>query len=228
MPRLTADDLATRHEGLGATDIVEIAGLAPWEDAGPWHVFNQKTGVTPPTPPTEEQSWGHTQELVIASWYLTNVGEFHDVGKVYHPSIPYIWATLDGLRPERTVEIKNVSGFMARHWAVGDPDGVPHYVRGQVQIGMRCARREECHVVASLAGRPRRSGRSATTRTFATCSRRGRSSSGRASQPGPLRPLTRQKRSAPTCAPRTRATRGRCRSRRERSRGWLGYGARPP
>jgi putative phage-type endonuclease len=155
MPELSAAELATRHEGLGATDIVELCGLAPWEGAGPWRVWNQKLGITPPTEATEEMRWGHVQERVIATWYVDNVGPFEiPKGGTVHPDHSFIWATLDGICPERTVEIKNVSGFMCKDWDASSPDGVPHYVRAQVMVGMACSGRKECHVVASLAGRP--------------------------------------------------------------------------
>ena len=31
MPELSVAELATRHEGMGSTDVVEVCGLAPWE-----------------------------------------------------------------------------------------------------------------------------------------------------------------------------------------------------
>ena len=155
MPELTASQIVARRDGMGSTDIVEVCGLAPWEGAGPWRVYNAKLSITPPTEQTPEQAWGHVQERVIAAWYVDNVGPFEIPNVAHHAAdIPWMFASLDGITPERTVEIKNVSGFMAKHWDVMDPDGVPHYVRAQVQIGMRCAGRQECHVVASLAGRP--------------------------------------------------------------------------
>ena len=155
MPELTEAQIAARIDGMGATDIVEIAGLAPWEGAGPWRVYNLKTGVTKPEPPTEEQAWGHVQERVIATWYVDHVGPFEvPKGPHYFEPARVMWASLDGITPERIVEIKNVGGFMCKHWDVTDPDGIPHYVRAQVTFGMLCADRNECHVVASLAGRP--------------------------------------------------------------------------
>jgi putative phage-type endonuclease len=155
VPELTAAQLASRADGMGASDVVEAANLAPWEGAGSWRLYNAKLGITPPSPPTEEMKWGHSLERVIATWYVDNVGPFAIPGDShFHSDEPWLWATLDGITPDRTIEIKNVGGFMCRDWSVGDPDGVPDYVRAQVQIGMLCAVREECHVVASLAGRP--------------------------------------------------------------------------
>jgi putative phage-type endonuclease len=155
MPELTSTQLASRRDGMGATDIVEVCGLAPWEGAGPWRVWNAKLGIAPLSDPTEEQRWGHQLERVIGRWYEGNVGHFDPCGEsTRHPFIDAVWATLDGITPDRTIEIKNVGGFMCKDWDVTNPDGVPHYVRAQVQIGMACAERDECHVVASLAGRP--------------------------------------------------------------------------
>jgi putative phage-type endonuclease len=155
VPELTDAQIAARVDGMGSTDIVEVCGLAPWEGAGPWRVYNLKTGVTKPEPPTEEQAWGHIQERVIATWYVDHVGPFEvPPGPHYIEPARVLWASLDGITPDRCVEIKNVGGFMCKHWDVTDPDGIPHYVRAQVTFGMLAADRQECHVVASLAGRP--------------------------------------------------------------------------
>jgi len=172
MPRLTKEQIAARASGMGSTDIVEWCGLAPWEGAGPWRIYNAKTGLGPPSPnvadspdglrlcgypspSTAEQEWGHMQERIIGEWYCAAVQNFYrSAESTPHPDLDCVFATLDGYTEDRTIEIKNVSGFMSRDWDVTDPDGVPHYVRAQVQIGMSCARRTQCDVVAALAGRP--------------------------------------------------------------------------
>jgi putative phage-type endonuclease len=160
MPRLTEAELSTRRSGLGSTDVVEILGLAPWEGAGPMRVYVDKTS----TGPVEEESdpekrasfeWGHELEGVIASWYERKTSRKLLLGgHVPHRTIPWLFATLDRKAEDRIVEIKNVSGFMARHWDPSREDGVPRYVRAQCIVGQACLGTRLTDVVASLGGRP--------------------------------------------------------------------------
>src|ERR1019366_1139059 len=133
MPRLSEAQLADRANGMGSTDVVDVCDLAPWQGAGPWRVWNDKLGIVKPEPPTPEQEWGHTQELVIGAWYIANVDHapLQSHLSTFHPSNPFLWATLDMIGPDRIVEVKNVGGFMCRAGGRTDPDGGPHYVRAQ-------------------------------------------------------------------------------------------------
>lgn len=154
-----------RTTGMGSTDVVEVAGLAPWEGAGPWRVYNAKTGVT-----TEDQAdedgtlaWGHECEAFLRDWYCRSYSR-HVVTShpVVHPMHGWLWASPDGvdhpgqLGPTQYYEIKNVGSFMAHHWDRSDDDGIPHYVRGQVTIGMYCAEVRDWTVIAAIGGLPPR------------------------------------------------------------------------
>jgi putative phage-type endonuclease len=164
MPRLGESELASRRLGLGSTDIVEIAGLAPWSGAGPMRVWCEKTGISSANDEDEQDDdrehleWGHIQEPVIADWYARKHGvDLMLGGRVPSPLNPRMWATLDRkvIGVPRLVEIKNVgSPSLYRHWDTSSPDGVPDYVRAQVTVAMGFSAATECDVVASIGGRP--------------------------------------------------------------------------
>lgn len=166
MPRLTAEELADRKNGMGATDVVEACGLAPWQGAGPMRLFNEKLGIVSADDATEESDpdrsahmeYGHVLEPVILGWYERKTGAMCvPGGHTRHPSVPWLWASLDAtlVGGERIIEVKNVSSpALYRHWDVSSQDGVPNYVRAQVTIGMACHGAREAHVVASVGGRP--------------------------------------------------------------------------
>ena len=165
MPRLTADELAHRKNGMGSTDVVEACGLAPWVGAGPMRLFCTKLGIA--SPDAEEDldedkedqfEWGHRLEPVILQWYTDkHSASAVPGGHVPHPEIPWLWASLDAtvLGASRIVEIKSVSSpALYSHWDESSQDGIPRYVRAQVTIAMSCHGAREAHVVASVGGRP--------------------------------------------------------------------------
>ncbi len=154
--RLTPEQLAARRTGLGSTDLIQIAGLAPWEGAGPMRVFVEKRGIELPEKGDEEaKAWGHTMEPVIANWYAKQRGvELLPAGTFQLDSHPLIFVTPDfkivGL--SRGLEIKNVSSFMGMHWDKGDADGIPDYVRAQVSIQCYGGPYEDADICASISG----------------------------------------------------------------------------
>lgn len=159
MPRLTPEELATRNEGLGATDVVEACGLAPWVGAGPMRLFLVKTGSAPEDEldPVKLSylEWGHAMESTLLDWYEKETGsKLIPGGHVKHREIEFLWATLDATSPDVIVEAKHVGPMFAHHWSEADEDGVPKYVRAQCIMGQACLGRRLTDVVASVGGRP--------------------------------------------------------------------------
>jgi predicted phage-related endonuclease len=159
MPRLSDAELAERHLGLGATDVVEACGLAPWADAGPMHLYALKTGQAAESEDDphrlETLEWGVTQEEVLADWYERTMGVSLLLGgHVPHREIPWLWATLDRKAPDRIIECKHVGPAMAHHWSESEEDGIPQYVRAQCLVGQACLGTRLTDVVASVGGRP--------------------------------------------------------------------------
>lgn len=165
MPRLTEAELADRRLGMGATCMVEANGLAPWEGAGLFRLWNEKMGIVSADDAEEDGDeraewleWGHIQESIIADWYERTRGvKLQLGGPVYSSEMPNFWATLDRtiIGANKLVEVKNVgSPRLYSHWDVSSPDGVPRYVRAQVTVAMRYHGARETDVVASIGGRP--------------------------------------------------------------------------
>ena len=160
--------MMSRLEGMGSTDVVEVAGLAPWAGAGPWRMYNVKTGVTPEeSDVTDEMAWGNEIEPFLTQWYGRQIGatvRHWGRGELRIPSARYrwLWASPDadvargGVKVTEYLEVKNVGSFMAHLWDRTDDDGIPDHVRGQVTIGMYCAEVREWTVVAEIGGLPPR------------------------------------------------------------------------
>jgi predicted phage-related endonuclease len=164
VPRLTAEEIASRRLGMGSTDVVEVAlstrGMVPWKGASPMRVYCRKRGILPEsTESTAEQEWGHVQEAVLLGWYERDQGAtVLPGGRITHPIEPWLWATLDArvLGGQRNVEAKNVGRWMTHGWNDADDAGIPHHVRAQVVIGQACSGGRSTDVVASIGGMPPR------------------------------------------------------------------------
>lgn len=160
MPRLTSDQIAARRNGMGATDIVEVAlapiGQVPWSDAGPIRVYARKKGLLPEPEETPEMAWGHVQEDVLLGWYAAQGFQFLPGGTLYDPTDPWLFATIDAklIGQPINVECKHVSRWMSRDWDPSEPEGIPHHVAAQVQIGMYVTAARQCDVIADIAGEP--------------------------------------------------------------------------
>lgn len=164
MPRLSEQELSDRSKGMGSTCMVEAAGLAPWKGAGPMRLFCEKLGIAPPDDAENDAKreewleWGHIQEPIIADWYAKTYScSLIPGGRVLSQEHSFCWATLDRkiVGVPRLVEIKNVgSPMLYHHWDTSSQDGVPSYVRAQVNVAMRYTSIEECDVVAGIGGRP--------------------------------------------------------------------------
>jgi putative phage-type endonuclease len=154
-----------RTTGLGSTDVLEVAGLAPWKGAGPWRVYMAKTDPQPEPEVLDDQlAWGHEMETVLRGWYNRTYGRrVLECPRVESAAHPWLWASPDGREVYKIAgvshcyyEFKNVGSFMAAHWDRADDDGIPDYVRAQVTIGMYCAEVTEWTVVAAIGGLPPR------------------------------------------------------------------------
>lgn len=160
MAKLTKDQYEARRHGMGATDIIEVMGLSPYADAGQWHVYNQKVGLSQyDAAVSPERAWGHVQEEVIFEWYRANVqpDSIRSNGPVTSLRRPTtVFASPDGLTdaPGPGLEIKNVGAWMAADWSEWVRDGVPQHVIAQCQIGMFVTGRRTWDVCAAIGGTP--------------------------------------------------------------------------
>jgi putative phage-type endonuclease len=162
---LTAEQLEFRRQGVGSSEIAVVAGVSPFKTR-PIDLYCLKLGLTEPEPETPEMAAGSWLEGPIRDRYARETGREvrlpQDVwpdsvnGTVRHARVPWAMATPDGLvmeggRPARIVECKNVGSHMARHWR-DEPDGVPDYYRCQVQWQMEVCDLPGADVAALIGG----------------------------------------------------------------------------
>jgi predicted phage-related endonuclease len=137
-PSLSADQLADRPNGIGASEAAMALGLSPF--GGPAALQARKLGAAEPEEPTWAMRLGSIFEAAIAEavsertgWWLTG---FHRT--LWHPN-GVMFATPDfRITGERSgLEVKKSE--RGEEWGDdGDPLGAPVHVRVQVQHQMAC------------------------------------------------------------------------------------------
>lgn len=145
---LTADQLAYRRNGIGASESPCLLGVSPFGNKV--SVWCEKMGLEI-RQPTIEQEIGNELEEGIGRIYVRKTGyEVAHFGTVVHPLYPWMMATPDlAVRGERRLaQIKLVGSWMAHHW----DGGVPEYVEAQCQHEMEVCDADACDVVALIGG----------------------------------------------------------------------------
>lgn len=157
---LSAEQMAVRATGIGASDIGAVAGLSPY--ASPMDVWLVKRGLAE-VPQTDAMARGHQLEPAVASMYEAEhlaPGEAlrHPAGTLRHPRYPWALATPDRLVVDpladatvRLVEIKAVGWRSARYWGA-EHDEVPPWYRAQIAWQMAVTGVEACDLAAFIGG----------------------------------------------------------------------------
>lgn len=134
--------LATRNQGIGASEIGALIGMD--RRSSPLKVFLEKTGTLEPDDLSaiEAIKWGHRLEYVIAEAFQEETGRPVLRGRERRYSVlqsrqhPWALASLDFWTGEGgelwPLEIKNVNAFLAEDWL----DGTPDYYLAQLQQQM--------------------------------------------------------------------------------------------
>lgn len=154
MPGLSAEQLAERCRGIGASEAAMALGISPY--GGPGALQARKLGAAEPDEPSWAMRLGAIFEAAIAEaaaertgWKLTG---FHRT--IWHPN-GVMFATPDfRITGERAgLEVKKSE--RGEEWGDdGDPLGVPVHVRVQVQHQMACVSSwERVWVAVLLYGR---------------------------------------------------------------------------
>jgi putative phage-type endonuclease len=147
----TAEELLTRRNTLGASEIAAVVGLSPW--ATKHDVWMSKLGLMEQRE-TLATRVGELIEPVIRQLYVEDSGaETAYFGTIVHPQHTWASATPDfavsGHR--RLGEIKCVGWRLARHWST-EADGVPDYYRVQAEWQMEVCDADECDIAALIGG----------------------------------------------------------------------------
>lgn len=150
---LTQEQLARRHEFIGASEVAAIIGLDPFRTA--LDVYAQKVGLVPATPTNKYMRWGNRLEAVVADAYAEETGRaiVADQETRLHPVHAFIAATPD-YRAEgnRLLEIKTGDSRTAERWGEPGTDEVPEHVACQVVQQMAVCDVDFCDVAVLLGG----------------------------------------------------------------------------
>lgn len=154
---LTADQLARRKQGIGASEVGAILGLSKYRTA--LDVYMDKLGLTEPSEDSEAAEWGHRLEPVIADKYAlaypgTVLVASDTVG---HQEHPWALATPDRLVYQNgdkwLLEIKTREAHTAGEFGEPGTDEVPHEVAVQCQWQMFVTGLGRCDVALLVNGR---------------------------------------------------------------------------
>ena len=102
----TAEWLATRKKYIGASDAPTIMGVSPWKT--PYQLWQEKLGIGEEDKDSSAKRYGREHEQEARDQYQLITGHLVEPEVVFHPTIPYIMASLDGLSSDKKhmVEIK--------------------------------------------------------------------------------------------------------------------------
>ena len=138
MPGLSADQLAERVRGIGASEAAMVLGLSPF--GGPGDVQARKLGAAEPDEPTWAMRLGSIFEAAIAEAVTERTGwklaGFHRT--LWHPN-GVMFATPDYRIVGESAGLEVKKSERNEEWGDdGDPLGAPVHVRVQVQQQMAC------------------------------------------------------------------------------------------
>jgi putative phage-type endonuclease len=141
--------LEERRLVIGGSDAANVVGLGRDSPVDTWQ---EKLGLAPPRVVTDEMRWGSKLEPLIAREYCERNGvELVQQLYVVHPDVPYMAATLDGVRPDGgLVEIKTTG--WSREWGDEDSDQVPPPYLIQTHHQMACTGASFAHVAVLIRG----------------------------------------------------------------------------
>jgi len=111
-----------RTKGIGGSDVAAICGVSPWKT--PLQIYLEKIGESAGSPDNPAMAYGRMVEPVILQWYEQYTGQTVAVpGPLQHPRYPYLIAHLDGLTPDRVIEIKTARSSV--DWGNPGTDQIP-------------------------------------------------------------------------------------------------------
>lgn len=139
-PDLTPLPLAEaidRRSGIGASMAPVVCNLVPWSGliSNPLGAYLWYTGALDRQEATEEMELGNDLEEGIGRALVRRLGRpFCKPPSRRHPTIPWLYASPDGLlSPREGVELKNVGAGHAEEWGEEGTDEVPAYYAVQCQ-----------------------------------------------------------------------------------------------
>jgi putative phage-type endonuclease len=149
----TAEEIAERQTGVGASEVAAVMGLSDYETA--LDVYARKAGLAPESSDSPAKRLGRALEPVVLGLYEEEMDVCLIRGlKVTNPRYPRMFAHPDGVWPGalRGVEAKTVAGRHARKWGEPGTDQIPQGYLIQCHAQMMVGGYEEVHVPVIVAG----------------------------------------------------------------------------
>lgn len=144
------DWLEARKKGIGGSDAPIICGVSPWRT--PYQLYLEKRGEGQPQGENEYMAWGRLLEPVILKRYEAQTGKTVTVPDeiLVHPKYPWMIASVDGLLPDRVIEVK--SARHSKEWGVAGSDEIPEHYLLQVTHYMSVTGRNMADLAVLIGG----------------------------------------------------------------------------
>jgi putative phage-type endonuclease len=144
--------LASRRNGIGASEAAAVLGLSPW--SSPAEIRSRKKGLIPEQEDSLRLKVGRLLEEPVAQLYAEREGVdlipcgYDDTR--FHPEGFRVFATPDRfiVGRDRGLECKTVDPRMAHHWGEDGSDGVPLFYVPQPIINMAVFNKAEWDLAA--------------------------------------------------------------------------------
>lgn len=134
--------LKMRRRYIGASDAPILMGVSKFKIIGgrvrtPYLLWQDKIGIAPDVPMTSAMKYGHDMEPIARGEYERMSGFLVSPTIVFHSSVPFMMASLDGLSidKKRAVEIKNCNKDDHEFARSGI---VPEHYYPQIQHQLEC------------------------------------------------------------------------------------------
>ena len=146
MAELTAAEIEARRYGMGGSDAGPVFGMGYGTPFSVWasKIWGHRLTVTP------QMQRGHDLESLVAAKWVDRTGIGADPGgRVDHPELDWLYATLDyDLECGEPLECKVTEArFKGDEWGPdGDPTGLPGHYELQLRQQMECVGAETGHL----------------------------------------------------------------------------------
>jgi putative phage-type endonuclease len=139
-----------RRGGIGGSDAAVVLGVSPWKT--PLELYLEKRGEGPEVEENEYMRWGNLLEPVIRQRYADVTGMAVAVPDeiLKHPKHPFMIANVDGLLPDRVLEVK--TSRTGQGWGEEGSDEIPQPYLAQVTHYMSVTGRELADVAVLIGG----------------------------------------------------------------------------
>ncbi len=142
--------LIKRRQGIGGSDAPVVCEMSPW--MSPFLLYLDKRGELEPSEMNEPMRWGSLLEPVIRQRYAEVTGVEVAVPKeiLVHPKHPFMIANVDGLLPDRVLEVK--TDRFGIGWGEPGTDEIPEMYLCQVTHYMAVTGRKLADVAVLVGG----------------------------------------------------------------------------